>query len=199
MGMLRSYWVLAILALVVNVGTYTVLFIGSGEQLASVLPKPKSEGVPREEYIPFWDFRTEQIESLVDDLKLENDRISERESELLKIESRITSEREELDRLRAEVEVYENELMTRSISVEESEENNIKTLATTYAAMPAESAVQVFDEMDDFFVAKLLSMMGTETVSGIFEQMITRGGQSPDEVKRVAKLSELLRLLEKKK
>ena len=54
--MLRAYWVLAILALVVNVGTYTVLFIGSGEQLASVLPKPKSEGVPREEYIPFWDF-----------------------------------------------------------------------------------------------------------------------------------------------
>ncbi|MGB0371217.1 MAG: hypothetical protein ACPGN3_07665 [Opitutales bacterium] len=199
MGLLRSYWFLAVLALVVNIGTYTALFMGSGAQLATVLPKPKAAGVPREEYIPFWDFRTEQIESLVEDLKKENDRISIREAELLKIESRITSEREELERLRNEVEVYQNELMTRIITVEQSEEKNIKTLATTYAAMPAESAVKVFDEMDDFFVAKMLSMMGTETVSGIFEQMIAQGGQGPENVKRVANLSELLRLLEKKK
>lgn len=199
MGLLRSYWFLAVLALVVNVATYLALFMGSGSQLASVIPKAQDPSAAPEEYIPFWDFRTDQIESLVEDLKQENDRISIREAELLKIESRISSEREELERLRAEVEVYQDELMTRIITVEESEEKNIKTLATTYAAMPAESAVQVFDEMDDFFVAKLLSMMGTETVSSIFEQMIAQAGQSPENVTRVANLSELLRLLEKKK
>ena len=89
--------------------------------------------------------------------------------------------------------------MDRILRVEESEEKNIKTLATTYSAMPAESAVQVFDEMDDFFVAKMLSMMNTETVSGIFEQMIAQGGRDPENVRRVASLSERLRLLEKNK
>lgn len=197
--MLKSYWFLAFLALIVNVGTYAFLFMGASSKLVEVWPKPKAAEKQQEAYVPFWDFRTEQIESLVDDLKQENDRISEREAELLKIEARIASERNELELLRNEVEVYQKELMERILRVEESEEKNIKTLATTYAAMPAESAVQVFDEMDDFFVAKMLSMMGTDTVSGIFEQMIARGGRDPENVRRVASLSERLRMLERNK
>ena len=101
MGLLKSYWFLAVLALIVNLATYTFMFMGSKDSVMSVFPKATPEGEKAEAYVPFWDFRTDQIESLVDDLKQENDRIADREAELLKIESRISSERKELERLRA--------------------------------------------------------------------------------------------------
>ncbi|MCH2155182.1 MAG: hypothetical protein MK080_04190 [Opitutales bacterium] len=201
MDIFRSYWVLALLALIVNVGTFTVAFMNGKSAVMSAWPKPEPVRDPTQKspHVPFWDFSTTQIESLIDDLQAEKTRLEEREMAISKIETRVDAERREVARLKQEIETYQDELIDRITRVEESEARNLKTLADTYTGMPPEMVVSVFEEMDDYFVAKLLSLMNTETVSGIFEQMVARGNNDPAKVRRVASLSERLRLLEKQK
>ena len=71
---------------------------------------------------------------------------------------------------------------------------NLKNLASTYAAMDPDAAVSVLNDMDDNTVVKILSLMKSDTVGALFDAMEKVPNQGPQMSERIAKLSEKLRL-----
>ena len=68
----------------------------------------------------------------------------------------------------------------------------MKELAATYANMAPETAVSIFQQMEDDLAVKILTLMKPEEIGPIFEQMAA----GPAEMtKRVARLSNSLRLI----
>ena len=194
--MLRSLWFLGFLAIIVNLVTVAAVFIRHLDEFAYT-PSETSllEGI--EDKSVTWNFRSNEIQKMVRDLEKEKDRLSLRESEVAKWEAQIKAEKGELERLKSEIESFRNDLSRRFILIEESEAKNLKILVTTYASMRADSVVAVMDEFDEVMVVKLLSLMKPPAVALIYEEMLKKEGDKGAAAKRVAHLSEKLRLLQK--
>lgn len=201
MKFLRSFWVIAFLALTINVVMTLFLFTKYQEKLlVPFLAAPAQAQAhapkPVDDSTVYWSFRTGEIENLADDLRHQKSALVRRELELKAIESRMLIEKDEIKRLQEEFQQVHEVFSARIIEVQQSELKNLKTLSNTYASLTPQAAVAILVEMDDDLSAKILSMMKPEVVAAIFEEMATAGagsqkGASP---KRVADLSNRLRL-----
>lgn len=199
MKLLRSFWVIAFLALVINVGMTMFLFVKSQQRLIEPILAAKkaqktSENQGIDEHNIYWSFRTGEIENLADDLRHQKAVLTRREDELNAIESRIQVEKEEIRRLQEEFQQVHEAFSKRIVEVQQSELKNLKTLSNTYSSLTPQAAVAVFVEMDDDLSAKILSLMKPETVAAIFEEMANSGVKQGASAKRVAELSNRLRL-----
>jgi flagellar motility protein MotE (MotC chaperone) len=143
-----------------------------------------------------WDFWTIEIDNLSNDLKGERARLR-KEAELLDQRAvRLAAEEKELGKLRTSIEVLRKEIADKVFEIAADESKNLKTLAQTYAALSPRAAVAIFREMDDATAVKILSLMKTEVVSPIFEQMSqTANTDGTPLARRAALLSEKLRLM----
>jgi len=140
-----------------------------------------------------WDFWTVEIESLAAELKAQREALSVRAAALDERESRLTADAAELEKVRQRVESLRKEIAQRVTEVSAEEVKNLKALSATYRSLSPPAAVGILAEMDPQTVVKLLSLMKPNETAAIFEEM----GRSNDPkiVKRVASLSEGLRLL----
>jgi len=199
MKFLRSFWVIAFLALTINVVMTLFLFTKYQEKLLVPLltasaQKQSQAPKPVDDSTIYWSFRTGEIENLADDLRHQKSALARREHELKAIESRMLIEKDEIKRLQEEFQQVHEVFSARIIEVQQSELKNLKTLSNTYASLTPQAAVAVLVEMDDDLSAKILSMMKSEVVAAIFEEMATSGSQKGASPKRVADLSNRLRL-----
>jgi hypothetical protein len=80
------------------------------------------------------------------------------------------------------------------VEIQGDELKNLKTLAATYSNLSPKAMLNIFKEMDDVSVVKLLALMKTDVVSPLFEEMSKQAASDPAMAKRVAQLSEKLRL-----
>ncbi|MGF1449122.1 MAG: MotE family protein [Opitutales bacterium] len=192
MKFLKSYWGLAIFALLVNV-LCSVLF--SMRMMDTLVPE-KAEDYGLVEGTPeHFNFFTREIDVLSGDLRGEVERLEAREFELKRFEGRLQAERAELERLRADMQVVRDQLSKVIIEVKKSELKNVKTLAGIYADMKPEDVVNVFRELEDDFVVKLLSHMPKDAIGPIFQQM-SNDAEAPELMRqRVAKLTEMMRMM----
>jgi flagellar motility protein MotE (MotC chaperone) len=194
--MLKSTWFLALLGIVLGIGTTVgVILLHKDAFLAGPVKKePSSPGpanAPRE-----WVFWTDEITHLAGNLKEERDALDERAQELDQFEKRLVAEKEELGKVRVELEGMRREVTDNIPKIEASERQNVKSLAKTYSTMKPQDAVAVMREMDDSSIVKILASMKADVVGAIFQEMAkAKDADGPLSV-RAARLSEQLRLVQ---
>ncbi|MBI2511234.1 MAG: hypothetical protein HYV96_04605 [Opitutae bacterium] len=157
---------------------------------ATVAKKEKAQG---------WDFWTIEIDNLASELKGEKERLRKQSEQLDLRTARLNAEQQELDKVRTELERMRKEISSRVIEIGTDEAKNLKTLATTYSNLSPRAAVAIIKELDDNTAVKILSLMKPDTVSPIFEEMSRTAAVDGTLARRVAALSEKLRLMKSNK
>jgi len=142
-----------------------------------------------------WGFWTIEIENLASELKDQKAVVKKREEELAQREERLNAERQELTKQRQQLEAMRDDITGRIVSIQGDEMKNLKSLVATYSSLTPKATLTIFKEMDDTMVVKLLSLMKTDVVSPLFEEMSKQAATDPAMGRRVATLSEKLRLL----
>lgn len=143
-----------------------------------------------------WDFWTIEIDNLSNELKEERARLKKQSDLMDQRAARLAAEEKELAKVRADVEALRKEIADKVVEVTVDEAKNLRTLAQTYGSLTPRAAVAIFREMDDNTAVKILSLMKSDLVGPIFEEMSRTA--SPEGVplaRRAAMLSEKLRLL----
>jgi flagellar motility protein MotE (MotC chaperone) len=187
--------VVLVIALLFGVSTGLAMFWKAALPLIAATnisrAKAAEEGKPEAP----WGFWTIEIENLASELKEEKAVVKKREEDLAQREERLNAERQELTKQRQQLESLRSEISNRVVTIQADETKNLKSLVATYSNLTPKATLTIFKEMDDTMVVKLLSLMKTDIVSPLFEEMSKQGAADPTMAKRVAALSEKLRLL----
>jgi flagellar motility protein MotE (MotC chaperone) len=146
-----------------------------------------------------WDFWTIEIEGLSSELKEERARLRQQADLLNQRAARLASEQQELAKVRADIEAMRAEINRKVIEITADESKNLKSLAQTYTNLTPKAAVAILREMDDTTVVKILSLMKSDVVGPIFEEMARTQGPDGPLAKRAAILSDKLRLMKANK
>jgi len=186
--------VLAI-ALLLGVGTGLGMFWKTALPLIAAAKAAKAKVAEVGKPEAPWGFWTIEIENLASELKDQKAVVKKREEELAQREERLNAERQELAKQRQQLEAMRDDITGRVVSIQADETKNLKSLVATYSSLTPKATLTIFKEMDDTMVVKLLSLMKTDTVSPLFEEMSKQAATDPAVGKRVAILSEKLRLL----
>lgn len=142
-----------------------------------------------------WDFWTIEIDGLSAELKEEKARLRAQSDALNQRAARLDSEQQELAKVRADIEAMRTEINRKVIEITADEMKNLKGLAQTYSTLSPKAAVAIFKEMDDATAVKILSLMKSDIVGPVFEEMARTQGPDGPLAKRAAILSEKLRLM----
>jgi len=190
MKLFTSGWALAIIAALLNLGTTGGLIFAERNSILHPGGPAAKDAAPR-----FWSFRSNDVDALVTDLNDQRAKLIERQTELDKLAAHIESERQELERTRADIGAMRDAISTEIPQIQDSERKNIKTLATTYSDISPTAAVAILREMDETICAKLLSQMKPDKVAAILQEM---SAEDKDETmtKRAARISDKLRLMQ---
>lgn len=194
MQILQKPLAIAILALVLMVGTQFIALKLYWEEL---FPKPQEHAVmvKSQEPEPFkWGFASEYIGQLETELHQRIAALDAREQELVAYEARLGADRAEIEEIKAQVETMRDHLLEGVVKLEAAETENLKRLAKTYATLTPDATVNIFRELDDSTVVKILFFMKADTVGAVLQEMATANGAPADQVRRAAKISDLLRL-----
>lgn len=195
MKILRNPVVLILLGLLSGLGTGLGWFWHAADAVASkLLAKHAAEAEARKPAAP-WGFWTIEIENLASDLKGERAQVKQQADQLAQREARFVAERQELDKVRTDIEGLRREITAKVVEIQADEAKNLRTLAQTYTSTTPRATVAIFREMDDVTVVKILSLMKSESVAPIFEEMSRNAGTDPALAKRAAVLSEKLRVV----
>ena len=194
MKFLASSWGLAILGLLLNVGTTIALLLPAiGTLVQPEIGPPEKTALPPR----MWSFKTEAVEQLIAELKTEREKLEGERKGVVGLQGQVAAERAELDKVRADIKAMQDEIDQRVVQIEEQEMKNLKSLAQTYSAMNPPAAVPIFREMDENMVVKVLSFMKSDRIGPILGEM----GKAPEKpgteslAKRAARISDKLRLL----
>lgn len=207
--MLAAPWFLAVVAFVVNaVSTFLMLQpeIEKAKQTAVVTKEEKviEEKKVEEERVaalpppPPWNFKTEAVDELVSELKASKEGLLDEMKDLSLLQAQISAEREEVEKLKAEVVRLRQELDVRIVEVQDFEKDNIKKLAMTYATMPPISAVPILRELEEDTVVKIFAQMKPEIVSkmlGTMASLVDKTQRARTPAEQAANISNKLRIM----
>lgn len=188
-----------LLGVLSGVGTSVYVFWRSAEPLftQAILEQQQArEKVPEEDLEKGWDFWTIEIENLANELRGEKERFMLETEQAEQRSARITTEQQELDALRNEIENLRREISERVIQIRDSEKKNIRTLALTYTNLSPQAAIALIRELDDVTVVKILSQMKPDVIGPIFEEMSQLTAPGNNLAQRAALLSEKIRLMQ---
>ncbi len=184
-----------VVALVLGVGTGLSLFMKAAKPLIAAAKAARVKTVEAEKPEAPWGFWTLEIENLASELKEQKAVVKKYEEALKLREERLNAERQEIAKQREMLESMRNDIANRITSIQADEVRNLKTLVATYSNLTPKATLTIFKEMDDTMVVKLLSMMKTDVTTALFEEMSKQGAADPVMARRVAVLTEKLRLL----
>jgi len=201
MKKLASPMVVAVLGLVFGLGIGLFTFYrAAGIALDHAMKLvPHKDKLINEERERGWNFWTIEIEELANELKGERERLHKQTEQIERREAQLVAERQELNKVRAEVEGIRQEIASKVVEVNADEAKNIRTLAQTYTNLTPKASVAIIREMDDAIVVKILSVMKSDEVAKIFEEMSHTAGTDGPLARRAANLSDRLRLVKSTK
>jgi flagellar motility protein MotE (MotC chaperone) len=191
---LRSTWFIAVLALLLGLGTQAAV-LGLRLSKLEQAPPPvvvKPDEVP--DTIAFG-FTAPEIQLMQEELKGRLASVAVREKELDDYDLRLRAERAEIEKLKRDVEKMRTDLAETVTEVQVVEQKNLKTLAATYTSIAPSAALAIFREMDDEMVVKILSFMKPDPVGQILEEMARPTEGRVSNAGRAATISNKLRLL----
>lgn len=190
-GMISKPWFLAVLAIVCTVGTQFVALKLSWEELFP--PSPEVLLLKRDAPSPLkWSFSSEEIGRMKKELDRRLEAQAKKEKRLAEYEARLIADKAEIEDIKNSVDLMRQTLLADVVKLEATEIQNLKALSKTYSSIESESAVNIFAELDDSTVTKILFFMKSDVQAAILQQMAgTRGSEL---VQRAARLSDMLRL-----
>ncbi len=180
------------------------LSVGLGASMAVRVLTPLMEKavVKKEKVLPpelkekGWDFWTIEIDNLSNELKEERARLKKQAEQVDQRAARVSAEEKELAKLRADVEALRKDIGEKIVEIKTDEAKNLRTLSQTYTTLTPKGAVAILREMDDATAVKILSLMKTDIVGPIFEEMgKTLAPDGTPLARRAALLSEKIRLM----
>lgn len=192
-NLFRSTWFIAVLALVLGLGTQIGVLVWRLQGLESEAAV-ETHGVVIPDRVS-WTFLTPEIDNLREDLQSRLAAVGLREQELDAYEKRLLAERAEVEKLKRDIEAMRTELSTTITDVQASEQKNLKTLAATYTGLTPAGALAIFRKMDDEMVVKILTFMKPDPVGQILEEMARTKDGEGTLAGRAAALSDKLRLV----
>ncbi len=201
MKLISSPLLIILVATLISVGLSCYLVLQRvpeyAKMAAAMRPKPKV--IPS--HIPDRPPPVDVTSRAVSELKLAKDQLATREASLLEQQKRLASERLELERTRADIDLMRKQVeaylteakgLSATARAEDSvsELKNLKTLVQTYSNMSPKSTVAIMLQMEDASAVKILALMKVDVVAGIFEEMGKQAASDPLMAKRAAKLAE---------
>jgi flagellar motility protein MotE (MotC chaperone) len=202
MNLLTKPWVAAVLILLLQPAVAVFLVWKSAPGLVAALAvtgATAEEPLRPRESRPPWNMWTPELEKIAAELKDQRTSLQDREQILAQREARVAAEQAELARTRKEIELQRAEIAKLLTEIGADEMKNLKSLAQTYANLSPKAAVAIFSEMDDSTVVKILSLMKTDVVGPVFEEMAKDPNSKNSQAQRAAVLSERLRLMKSSK
>ncbi|HEY1764005.1 MAG TPA: hypothetical protein VGF85_03715 [Opitutaceae bacterium] len=145
-----------------------------------------------------WDFWSVDLDTLASELKDEKSRVKLEEEQLEQKTARVTSDRQELENVRNELNTMHKQISDKVVEIQAVEAKNLRGLAQTYTNITPKGVVAIIREMDDTTAVKILSLMKPDVVGPIFEEMAKSDSPVIDAY-RAARLSEKLRLVKEEK
>lgn len=186
---LQSAWMISILGSLSYLGTTFALLrperIAAAIEVQAQVEETRAHGPD-----PSWNFQNPELEQLIADLRREKEEIRQRELQLKALEARLQAERNDLATVTQTVARLQKDFDQSIIRLKDEEMANYKKLAKLHATMSPEGAANVFREMPDDEVVKIMAYMKNDVVSQILE---TLGAMGKTEAKRVAALTERMR------
>ena len=190
MKLLQSWWFAALLGAGIYLAT-TAALIDPKALKSAAAPEAHEEHEPAPTTGRLWDYRNPDLDRLVAELKEERDSLAKREAELNDFAVRLQTERAELNQVTQAVFQVQQEIDQAILRVKQEESANLKKLAKVYAGMSAEGAAMIMREMTPEQMVKILIFMKDNEKAPILE---TLAKISPEEAKRVAEITEKLRV-----
>lgn len=142
------------------------------------------------EAVPSWEFKSQEAEMLIQELRIEKETLARREKDLNELAERLKTERLEINVVTQAVYQLQMQVEASIVRINAEEAVNIKKLAKTYAAMSPDGAAPIMKEMEETTLIKIIALMKEAESAPILEAM---SKLSPDDAKRVAKVTERLR------
>ena len=192
--LLRPPLVVLVVSLAAGLAAGLLPLLRTGDQLIARI-RAARVAVAKEKKAQGWDFWTIEIDNLASELKEEKGRQRKEAEQLDQRAARLEAERQELEKLRANIENMRKEIGEKVIEIHADEMKNLRNLAQTYTNLTPRAAVAIIHEMDDNTVVKILSLMKPDVIAPIFEEMSKTYDKDGLLARRVAILSEKLRLL----
>lgn len=142
------------------------------------------------EAVPSWEFKSQEADLLINELKTEKEALAKREKDLNDLAERLKTERLEINVVTQAVYQLQAQVEANIVRINTEEAANLKKLARTYAAMSPEGAAPILKEMEEGTLIKILALMKETETAPILEAMSKLGAE---EAKHVAKITERLR------
>ncbi|MBI1842470.1 MAG: hypothetical protein HYR88_16655 [Verrucomicrobia bacterium] len=196
MKFLQSGWMICLIGCVTYLGC-TLAFLNPAKiqpVQAAEAEGEQTQGHSNEPVLtgPSWDFNNPEVDQIISELRAEKASLQEREKSLRDLETRIKADQKELMTATQTVQRLQAEFDRNVTRVREEETANLKRLAKLYATMTPEGAANVMRLLGDEQLMKILVHMKEVDTAPILELISKKG---PDDAKRVADLSERLRLV----
>lgn len=193
-------WSLAILVLLLTTLSNS-FFLWSGlkgsfKGITTVIEEKhkQSEALKHTDHSQYFSFRSLEIENLVKDLADQRTKINIKKSEVEKMIDAVKLEKKEIESTKEALLKFQEKILSHITLIEKKEEKNLKTLAQTYASLPPANTVEIFNHMDDIMVVKILNFLDSDTIGPIFQAMTANTAEPDLAIKRVVRLTKLLRL-----
>lgn len=190
---LRNPWLIAVIAVVLGVGTQA--YVLQMRLAKAAEPKVDPNAPPEPPKFVDWSFITPEIEAMRTELKDRLAAVEARENDLREYELRLKAERAEIEKIKREVDRMRASVETTITEVQTTEQKNLKTLAATYTNMTPVAVLAIFQKMDDDTVVKILAFMKPDPVGQILEEMARTKEGEGTLAGRAAVISNKLRLL----
>jgi hypothetical protein len=185
---LQSHWAVALVGTLLYLATTLLTWrLPDGFAPISASPPPTIT-LPT----PSWEFSNPELDQLLLDLREESLSLAKRHRQLDELAARLQLEQSELTNLVLTIEQLQRNFDSNVIRFTSEETVNLKKLAKLYTSMDPASAAIVLQELEDDGVVKVLSLMKEIDTAAILQIL---AGKGETEVRRVAALSERLRLV----
>ena len=196
MKFLQSGWVICLIGCMTYLGC-TLAFLNPGKIHPVQAAEPKSEEELAHSNVPMltgpsWEFNNPEVDQIISELRAEKETLAEKEKTLKDLEARLKADRKELMTATQTVHRLQAEFDRNVTRVREEETANLKRLAKLYATMSPDGAATVMRLIGDEQLMKILVHMKEVETAPILELIAKK---SPDDAKRIAELSERLRLV----
>jgi flagellar motility protein MotE (MotC chaperone) len=195
-----SSWGLILLAVILGTATAAGVLLLKWPSVTTLPPEPPTTRTKIKSQSKDWDFYTAEIDNLLQELQKQRTAYEIKTKDLGAVEMRIEAEKQELLRLRGEIQKMRDDLTTQTTELLSTEKSNVRNLARTYASMKPSEAVTILAEMSDANIVKLLATMKADIVAKILGEMSkTKDPAAPADSKttlanRAAAISDQLRL-----
>jgi flagellar motility protein MotE (MotC chaperone) len=137
-----------------------------------------------------WRFRNPEFDQWVQEVKREKESLAVREQQLRELQTRLESERQELNTVTQAIYQLQNEFDKNVIRIKDQEVENLKRQAKVMSGMSPEGAANLINQMPDEDAVRILYTMKTDEASVILD---TLGKLGKNEARRAAMVAELMR------